>query len=391
MKSHVLFAKYYILFAGTIIVTAYLIILAVRLNNLRTHKRRDIFLSRYAPYLLYIKLFLGHQEDLLPPQHKLTKQDLLFLQQELAALMLNMKGRCFEQLQALLRQLGLVQMNQQQLASLFPHVRLKSAYYLGIMRVQEAVPQLLSLLRQYRTNQPMIFVVARAAARATQNKEQLHTVVQHMLSLNKKNYQIILDIITDAQVNYQELLVDYLTSDNQELVKLALIGLWEQANPQMLANAAKLIGSEEKELRIKAVKLLFRYNNTFIVGKIPQLLQDQEWEIRSAAAKAIGQLGLRQFIESLKVAITDKNWWVRYNSAKSLGQLGEPGFIALCQVLATSSDPYSTDIALDTINELLNPPDETTPLKQLMLHHEYKYIYEQLVTNQNNNRLQVTA
>jgi HEAT repeat protein len=166
-----------------------------------------------------------------------------------------------------------------------------------------------------------LFIITRAIVRSARDINDINRMVQMIIEHRKSCCELVADIIQEVEFDYSSLLIDWLQSDEDELVQIALLCLNGQTTLKLDEHLVKLIKSEKKEIRVKAAKVWLGQNASPTPAIIIDFLAHPDWEIRAQAAKAAGSIGSPIFLDSLKKTIQDEFWWVRYYSARSLALL----------------------------------------------------------------------
>ncbi|WP_429843754.1 HEAT repeat domain-containing protein [Brevibacillus sp. FIR094] len=204
-------------------------------------------------------------------------------------------------------------------------------------------------------------------------------MVTHVVGAKKNVHQLIVDIISDSQVDTAPLFAQFLQESDAELVQIGLIGYTVHVQPGIEPGLYQLIQSPDKEVRIKAVKLMCRDIRYMNEQTVTDFMNHKDWEIRAMAAKAIGSLKLHSYIPLLKKAVGDANWWVRHHSARSLAQLEVEGFAALCEILQEERNGHKSEMAHQVIQEELEKEklvlQGATATEKLVQYNEKLHLY----------------
>lgn len=100
---------------------------------------------------------------------------------------------------------------------------------------------------------------------------------------------------------------------------------------------------ELPEMRIQALKAIFRMSYLSDTKFLEPFFKSEIWEERMFAAKIVGALTLPQFESELSESLGDPVWWVRYSTADAILQtFGESKLLELSQ---SHPDPYARDMA----------------------------------------------
>jgi len=100
---------------------------------------------------------------------------------------------------------------------------------------------------------------------------------------------------------------------------------------------------ELPEMRIQALKALFRMSYLSTSDLLVPFFKSEIWEERMFAAKITGALSLSQFEGELHGFMGDSVWWVRYSAAEAI--LLTFGESKLLELSHRHPDPYARDMA----------------------------------------------
>lgn len=309
-----------------------ILLFGLKLRNIAAEKRARRCLENYHDYFVYLQAHGDEEERLKPPHGDLTLQEKKIIQKKLLELMESFAGVHRARLGQLCEDMGLVELDLQRLDGAWKWTRVDAAYNLGVMRSRRAVPDLLRLLEQLDYD-PSLFIVARAIARCARSEADLIEMVRHLVKHRKSFHQLVVDILSESDVDAAPVYASFLREEDTDLVEIGLIGLAARPPSQLELHVQGLVQSREKEVRIKAVKLLCKDARQLTDKRVREFLAHPDWEIRAAVAKAVGMHGLSSHIPLLKQAVSDPNWWVCHHSVRSLARLHLDGFAALCEIL----------------------------------------------------------
>ena len=103
------------------------------------------------------------------------------------------------------------------------------------------------------------------------------------------------------------------------------------------------LSHELPEMRIQALKAIFRMSYLSDPKLLVPFFKSDIWEERMFTAKIAGSLSLTQFEDELHELLGDSVWWVRYSAADAILQtFGENKLLVLSR---THPDPYARDMA----------------------------------------------
>ncbi|MED4782108.1 HEAT repeat domain-containing protein [Brevibacillus choshinensis] len=329
-----------------------LVLFGLKLRNIAAEKRTKLCLEKYQDYFVYLQAHGEEEERLRTPYGEVSMQEKKIIQKKLFELMERFTGVHRRKLAWLCEDLGLVDLDLKRLGCSWKWTRVDAAYNLGVMRSQRAVPGLLQLLEKLDYD-PSLFIVARAVAKCARNGNDLGEMVRQLVKHRKNFHPLIVDIISESEVETGPLYVAFLQEADTDLVEIGLIGLSVNNQSNLEPYLHKLVHAKEKEVRIKAVKLMCKDSRLLTDKRVREFFAHQDWEIRAAVAKAIGTLGLAVHIPLLKKAVVDSHWWVCHHSARSLAQLNIEGFQALCEILQEGRFGNHVQLAHQVVQEEL--------------------------------------
>ncbi|MGN7470806.1 HEAT repeat domain-containing protein [Brevibacillus sp. SAFN-007a] len=330
-----------------------LALFALKLRNISAEKQARRCQEKYHDYFVYLQAYSEEEERLKVPYGEPTQKEKQLIQKKLLELLERFTGLHREKLIRLCEDMGLVALDLERLKSGWKWTRVDAAYNLGVMRSRQAVPDLLALLQTSKANDPSLFIVARAIAKCARDTSDLRQMAAFVVRAKKNVHQLIVDILSDSQLDTDSLYTEFIRDKDPELVKIGLIGYAVHAQTDLEPALPKLVMSPDKEVRIKAVKLMCRDVRYINDQTVKDFLNHKDWEIRALIAKAIGTLQLTAYIPALKKAVGDTNWWVRHHSARSLAQMQTEGFAALCEILREERLGHKVDMAHQIILEEL--------------------------------------
>ncbi|RNB56800.1 HEAT repeat domain-containing protein [Brevibacillus gelatini] len=362
-----------------LILLGLLALFALKLRNISAEKQARRCQEKYRDYFVYLQAYSEEEERLKLPYGEPTQKEKQLIQKQLFELMERFTGVHREKLIRLCEDMGLVALDLERLKSGWKWTRVDAAYNLGVMRSQQAAADLLALLQKNSANDPSLFIVARAIAKCARDNSDLRQMAEFVVRAKKNVHQLIVDIISDSQLDTNSLYTELIRDNDPELVKIGLIGYSVHAQTGLEPTLPKLVMSPDKEVRIKAVKLMCRDVRYLSEQTVKDFLSHKDWEIRALIAKAIGTLQLVDYIPALKKAVGDSHWWVRHHSARSLAQLHTAGFAALCEILREERFGDKVDMAhqiiLDDLEKEKLRLEQGASTEQQLAYNEKLHLY----------------
>jgi hypothetical protein len=295
-------------------------LMILKLRNLRLDKLVLQYSLKHQEYLDYVAANLDDPLPLKPPFGKLRPLERKVIRQKLFAWMRQIRGEQRTRIAELCQEMGFVDEEKARLNSQFRWIQVDAAHNLGVMRNKFACQLLLDLQadEEFGTT---LFIITRAIARCVRNIDDIRQMVRVVVEHRKACSELMADILVEVNIDYSTLLREWLQSEEADYIHIALLCLHGQPELNVEEQLVKLTQSNQKEIRIKAVKVWLGRSSLPTPAAILELLGHSDWEIRAQAAKAAGTLGSALFLEPLRKAVQDNFWWVRYYSAGSLSQI----------------------------------------------------------------------
>lgn len=306
------------------------IIYAVKMRSIRRKKLNDRFQTKFKDYLTYVQANLDGIEPLRVPPWTMNPVEREAMQEKLNDMMEIFSGEQRHKLAQLCVDLGLVQYHMERFNSRTYRVKLDAAYHLGCMRVKEAVPNLLDMLKEHPLNSSL-FVVARAVAKCARSQQDLGAMVQTLLQHNKKCYELIVDMIADSDVDAGSLYTGYVSRQDPAYVRIGLIGLNVYTDPAAASAVYRLMDSKHEDIQIKAVDLYLKSSRLLPRNVVSKLLSHPNLGIRRLTIEALADIKSTAYIELMTTSLSDADQRIVYASAKGLLRMGEEGMVALCE------------------------------------------------------------
>ncbi|MCD5324308.1 MULTISPECIES: HEAT repeat domain-containing protein [Pontibacillus] len=325
------------------------IIIGIKVRKKQLHKKTQKVMQRYQSYFTYLTQQLDAKEPLEVPKSELTTFEKKVFQRELVERLERLSGNQRDKLIQLCNDLGLKEFNMKRLKSGRHYVRLEAAYNLGAMRAKEAVPSLCKMLYKNKKDSTR-FIVARSIAQTATSTGQINDMIHYLAKDQENNYQLIVDIAQESDLDLSGAFISLLKESNPELTKVGLFGLRHQPDSEIHSILRPHLDSKDFDIRTNTAKLMVA-SGQCSQKEMEQFMKFKDEEVRLYTGEWIGQAGMRQYQEVLELGVQDKNQQVARTSAKSLSQLGESGFRTLCK-LAVSNLSNGT-VAFEAVHEHL--------------------------------------
>jgi hypothetical protein len=292
-------------------------LIILKLRNLRLEKLVLQYRLKHQEYLEYVAANLDDPLPLNPPFATLRRLERKVIHQKLFAWMRQIRGEQHTRIVELCQKMGFVEEEKSRLSSRFRFIQVDAAHNLGVMRNKDACQLLLNLQAEEAFGSTL-FILTRAIARCARNIDDIRQMVQIVVEHRKACSELMADILVEVKIDYSALLGEWLQSEETDHVHIALLCLYGQPKLNVEEHLVKLFQSNQKEIRIQAVKVWLGQNSLPSPATIIEFLGHSDWEIRAQAAKAAGTSGSSLLLEPLRNTVQDNFWWVRYYSARSL-------------------------------------------------------------------------
>ncbi|WP_391574806.1 HEAT repeat domain-containing protein [Cohnella sp.] len=342
-------------------------------SKARTERRFEV---KIKDYLTYIQLNIEGTEPLNAPPFALSKMEREALQERLNEMIENFTGAPREKCMELCVRLGLAQNHLNRLSKGAYSAKIDAAYHLGCMRVREAVPALLKLLRTHKRNSSL-FVVARSIAKCARDEQDVKEMVQILLKHNKGFYELLVDMIKEADIDHRALFAEFLQRDTHEFIRIGLCGLKEYTEPTAASAVYRLLDSPDSTIQYKAVEIYLKSVHFIPRNVVQKLLRHPLDEVRVLAAQAIADLKLFPYIDVMRGALLDESKRVSAASANGLLLLGEEGAAQLCEVAAEARGSEQGEFLRTLIEEQIEAlSSRHHELDRLTRYNSLTYHYE---------------
>jgi hypothetical protein len=367
----------YVFIAFNLICIAF--IYTIKLRNIHRRKRYDGFQTKFKDYLTYIQANLNGAEPLRVPPYTMNRVEMEAMQERLNDMIECFSGEQRQKLIRLCEELGLVKHHLARLSNRSYRVKLDAAYHLGCMRVKEAAPALLELLREHPLDSAL-FVVARSVAKCARNLQDIQSMVELLLRHNKKCYELIVSIVADSELETASLYTEYVIHENPAYIRIGLIGMSDYTDPAAASAVYRLIDSEQEDIQEKAVELYLKSSRLLPRNIVGKLLGHSNVEIRRLTIDALANMNHAVYTEWMKTGLADSDPRVVYTCAKGMLRMGEEVVTAFFESAAAAQGTERGEFMRQLI-------DEELKYLSLQLHHVDKlkqyntlmYTYEKVL------------
>ncbi|QJD84633.1 hypothetical protein [Cohnella herbarum] len=359
---------------------------AMKIKKLRKTGTERRFEVKFKDYLTYVLVNIEGQEPLNAPPFSLNQAEQEAMQERLNDMIENFTGTTRDKCMELCKRLGLVQVHLNRLERGSYSVKIDAAYHLGCMRVREAVPALLEFLRTHKRNSSL-FVIARSIAKCARDERDVKEMVQIVLRHNKGFYDLLVDMIKEADIDHGSLFAEFIQRERHEFIHIGLCGLKDYTEPTVASAVYRLIDSPDGTIQYKAVEIYLKSVHFIPRNVIQKLLRNPMDEVRVLALQAIADLKLATYIDVMRNALLDESMRVSDASARGLLLLGEGGIAELCGVAAEARGSVQgenlrilIEEQIQSLSLRLHDLDRLTRYNSLVYHYEktfgkYKRIY----------------
>ncbi|MFM1652908.1 HEAT repeat domain-containing protein [Brevibacillus sp. B_LB10_24] len=360
------------------------VVYAMKLKEVKTKRASDQFQIKFKDYLIYIQAHLHGEERLRLPNIPMSQAERGFLQDWLNDLIESFTdAKQRQKLTLLCEDLGLIEYHMQRLGGGSYREKVDAAYHLGCMRVEEAVPLLLKMLRQHK-HDSSLFVIARAVAKCARDEHDVKQMVRSLLKHEKGFYDLLVDIIQESDIDQYALFAEFVQEEHPTLIMIGLTGLREYSSPGVASAAYRLIDHEREEIQVRAVELYLNSSHLFPKNVVDKLLRHANGEIRLLTIQALATLRNETYVNALKEALKDEDKRVVYASAIALIHLGQTGIAALCTGAVAyrgqAQGKWIQAIIEEEIKQLSTEPHD---LDKLTRYNALLYAYEKTLGKKN--------
>jgi hypothetical protein len=374
--THINLAIHALYVLGALNLIFVIAIYGIKLRNIRNHNIYEQFNRKGKDYLIYIQANLESDERLRVPPIRLKTMESNALQNRLNDMIESFTGDQRYKLIDLCEQLGFIRFHLGRLHGRSYRAKIDAAYHLGCMRVKEAVPALLELLRHHKYNSSL-FVIARAIAKCSRDEKDVKEMVRILLTQGKSFPDLIVDMIEEAQIDQTALFAEFIHEDQPAVIQIGLNGLKEYTNPKIAAAVYRLMDSSNEDIQRKAIEIYLKSSIFLPRNVLNKLLGHPNAEIRLETVRALSEFKNTVYAGVMQLCLQDPDPRVIYASAKGLIHLGQDGMSSFCEAARDSRDmgqgTYMQEIIeeeLRTLSTRLHALDNLTRYNALMYTYE---------------------
>lgn len=149
--------------------------------------------------------------------------------------------------------------------------------------------------------------------------------------MNEETFEILVEDFVNLDKRTQFMVVE--TIGKEQLI---------QYHPLL----AKLLESNEEEMRIRALKAYSNMGAPIDKTQLAEFFTFESWQVRMMAAKVVGKQKLTSYKDKLIELLSDQEYVVRAEAAKAIIQFKD-GIDILKQVIDETKDDFARDMALE--------------------------------------------
>jgi HEAT repeat protein len=273
----------------------------------------------------------------------LRPRDRVVLLPLLLQLALDLRGEERERVAAIAKAMGLAASECRRLRRGRGLARADAAKNLGLLRIAEALPELLHHLEHDRV--PRVRIACAWAVGEIGGPAALRGLVARLddaaPGVVRRAQEVLLDTGPAA---VREIVRHARATASAETRRAAVELLGALRDPAASDLLLEWARHPDVELRTKVAKAAAAIADPRFTPVFRELLHDPAWPVRCQAATGLGAVGADLAVGELSAALGDAAWWVRFNAASALLELGAAGRAALTSA-AGDAQPLRRDAA----------------------------------------------
>lgn len=311
----------------------------LRLRRIHCHQQWEAQLAEYL---------FGDEKDP-APFRSLRGVEWDYFRQFLFRTRETLAGAEAENIERLVRELGMDRDLPQRLASRKAKERAQACLEVEVLHLDEHLPAVVNLLLDEVPH--VAYNAARALGRSRQMKyaEAVLQWVLHQEDFQHERLLRVLEAFGPALPPWLEVYLLDIQADARTWRLYALL-IASTRSPDGLARCVVLLDHEDDEVKAAALKALIALGDPGCFEPTLPFAFHSNWVLRSQAARTIGVLGGPSGIPQLLQLMSDPVFEVRHNAAVSLHQLGTPGLRALEELARDPhADRFARDLALERL------------------------------------------
>lgn len=217
----------------------------------------------------------------------------------------------------------------------------ESAYHLGMMRSERAVPALAAALES--TSRPEVTFSCLNSLSKIGTSEALDTVVKHLAASPELETLRVAEVLLERKQEFSGYLERWMERgepDTDRLILLVnIVGAMKDTNAVPLL--LRFLKHDDPRVRARAAFSLGTIGDFVVCDDLEAAMDDVDAEVRAESAEALGKLQCGSSIPRLEQGLYDEVLAVKINCAVALAQIGEDGRAILEKDLHSASDVAS--------------------------------------------------
>lgn len=150
--------------------------------------------------------------------------------------------------------------------------------------------------------------------------------------------------------NVNEALGKLLGDENKAVRLAALEGLSRSSKNIEIDKLCALINDPDYKVQNKAIETIVKINHPATVHYLIPHLKDESEYTRRAAVEVLNEVASKDSVKDLLNAIKDEDWWVRSRAADALGKIGGKRVVDAVIQLIKDDDEFIRRSAIEIIN-----------------------------------------
>lgn len=256
----------------------------------------------------------------------------------------NSKGEFLQRLIQLCEHVEIIQYEIKSLKNKDNLKKALAAKRLGEFRSREPIETLLNELNTTNTDVKYNILLALAKIGDEDSFIKAFKNINSAVVLSERS----LIEIADSFEGDKNKIYKYMINENNSFTASIFIkSAGNHKNKFLSHEISKYLFSEDKELKIAAIKAIGSIGDEEYLDSIISLLDDKEWEVRAVSARALGNFTNNKILLPLVKALSDSQWYVRFNAATSI--LNHSEGIDVVSHVFQGEDRFAKDIIISAI------------------------------------------
>lgn len=261
----------------------------------------------------------------------------------------NFKGEFLPKLISMCEYIGMVQYEMKNLENRDKFKKALAARRLGEFRSKKSIDK---LLREFKVmSLDVKYNILLALAKIGEEKAFIEAF-NNMDSVVILSERSLIEIVDSFEGNKEKIYKYMINSNNSFIASVFIKSAGNYKNISLSSEISKHLLSEEKELRIAAVKAIGSIRDEKYLDTIIGFLDDVEWEVRAVTARALGNFASEKILMPLVKSLSDSQWYVRFNAATSI--LNHSDGLKVLSYVFKGEDRFAKDIIISAIENSSN-------------------------------------